>query len=224
LDRRVVVGLVAGCVAAFAGFAGSFHPDVLVVRPSATIDVSGDVAVSVAGAAAHPPRGRYVVTAVDIEQTTLIGLGLAVVRGEEVVPRAHGVTSTEDSRVGRETYLESQRVAASLVTRRAGLDPAVVEVRFRDRSLTGPSAGLLYALVIADMTDVVAVPEGRVVAATGELDGSGLVRPVGFLDVKRKVARRAGATIFLVPPGGRALAPGAVSVATLDEALRAVGS
>ena len=224
LDRRVVAGLVVSVVAVVVVFACSFHPDVLIVRPSATIDVSRDVAVSVAGVAAHPPRGRYVVTAVDIEETNLVGLGLAVLRREEVVPRAHGVTGVEDEQVGRSSYLASQRVAAELVARRAGVDPSALEVRFRDRRLTGPSAGLLYALVVADMTDVVAVPEGRVVAATGALDPAGGVRPVGFLDVKRVVARRAGATLFLVPPGGRALAPGAVSVATLDEALAVVGS
>lgn len=231
LDRRTVVGLVAVVAVVLATFATSFHPDVLVVRPSATIDVTGDVVVS--GVASHPPRGRYVVTAVDIEQTNVVGLALAAVRGEQILRRAHGATGagSDPSGAGRASYRASQQAAAALVLARGvGADPSGVSVRVRDRELTGPSAGLLYALVVADMTDVVSVPAGRVVAATGELDTDGRVRPVSFVDEKRTVARRAGATIFLVPDGSpgaegrRARGPAVVSVSTLDEALAAVGS
>ena len=220
LDRRLVAAMVGVVVAVLVAFALSFHPDVLVVQPSATIDVSGDVVVS--GVASHPPRGRYVVTAVDIEETTLAGLGLAVLRGEEVVRRSPSVGGGGVGReVGRRHYRESQQLAASLALARLGRGGA--SVRFRDRGLTGPSAGLVYALVVADMTDVVQVPPGRVVAASGDLGPDGAVRPVSFLDVKRRVARRAGATVFLVPSGGGASA-GVIEVSNLDEALAAVGS
>jgi PDZ domain-containing protein len=227
LSRRVVAGAVGVVVAAAVAFASLFHPDVLVVRPSGSIDVSGDLSVSVPGSSVvfHPPRGRYVVTAVDIEETDVIGLGLARLRGDEVVPRAHDDAGTvSDPDAGRVAYRSSQQLAVSLVARRAGVDPAAVRVRFRDRHLTGPSAGLVYALLVADMADVVSVPRGRVVAATGELDASGRVRAVGFVSVKRRVARDAGATVFLVPAGSGSVGAGAISVATLDEALAAIGS
>ena len=75
------------------------------------------------------------------------------------------------------------------------------------------------------MAGVVDVPRGRVVAATGELTEDGRVRPVSFLDAKRSVARRSGATVFLVPSvAGSPVAPGTVAVSTLDEALAAIGS
>lgn len=225
LDRRVVAGLVGAVLAVVVVFALSFHPNVLVVRPSGSIDVSGDLSATAPGTGVsfHPPRGRYIVTAVDIEETNVVGLMLAIVRGDEVVPRAHDAAGpVSDSEAGRVTYRESQRLATTLVARRAGIDPSSVRVQFRDRGLTGPSAGLLYALVLADMADVVAVPRGRVVAATGELDASGGVRSVGFVQVKRRVAREAGATVFLVPAGSGG--GGAISVSTLDEALAAVGS
>ena len=232
LDRRLVAGAVGAVLAAVVAFALLFHPDVLVVRPSRSIDVSGDVAVAAPGTGIelHPPRGRYIVTAVDIEEVNVVGLVWAVVHGDEVVRRAHDdVPGTiSDPEAGRASYRSSQRLAAALVARRAGVDPSSGRVQFRDRGLTGPSAGLLYALVLADMADVVSVPPGRVVAATGELDAGGRVRAVGFVPVKRQVARAAGATVFLVPPGsvsgGRGGGGGAISVATLDEALAAVGS
>jgi CRP-like cAMP-binding protein len=233
LDRRVVAGMVAVVMAAMTMFAFSYHPDVLVVRPSRPIDVSSDIAIAVgasrsAPVALHAPRGRYILTAVDIEETTLAGLALAVAQGHDTLPRVQGEAAVEESRAGRERYQQSQRVALDLVARRAGIDPATLVVRFRDRGLAGPSAGLVYALVLADMADVVAVPPGRVIAATGELAPDGRIRAVGFIAMKREVAEGSGAALFLMPMvagrGGGPSSPGTVSVATLDEALAAVGS
>ena len=217
LDRRVVVGLAALAVSLLAAFAVLFHPDVLVVRPSGTIDVSRDIAVP----GLPPPTGRYVVTAVDIEETNLVGLAVAMARGEQTVPRAHGEVASAEERAGRASYHRSQTVAAESVSRLAGVDPAAV--RFRDRGLVGPSAGLVYALVLADMAGVVEVPRGRIVAATGDLTGDGRVQPVGYVDVKLEVARRSGATVFLVPDGSP-VGRGTVAVSTLQEALAVVGS
>jgi PDZ domain-containing protein len=227
LDRRILAGVVGAVLAVVVAFGLLYHPDVLIVRPSGSIDVSGDLSVSSlpgSDVPFHPPRGRYIVTAVDIEETNVVGLLSAVVQGDEVVARAHDDAATvADPEAGRAAYRDSQSLAAALVARRAGVDPAAVRVRFRDRQLTGPSAGLVYALLLADMTDVVSVPRGRVVAATGELDAAGRVRAVGFVHVKRRVARDAGATVFVVPSGSVG-ADGAIFVSTLDEALAAVGS
>ena len=229
LDRRVVAGMVAAVVGAVATFACLYHPDVLVVRPSRPIDVSADVVLGASASSLHPPRGRYILTAVDIEETTLAGLALAVVQGHDTLPRVRGAAADEESRVGRERYQQSQRVALDLVARRAGIDPRTLVVRFRDRGLAGPSAGLVYALVLADMADVVSVPSGRVIAATGELAPDGSVRAVGFIAMKREVAEGSGATLFLMPTAGvggagRSPSPGTVFVNSLDEALAAVDS
>ena len=74
------------------------------------------------------------------------------------------------------------------------------EVRFRTRpDVGGPSAGLAYALAIADMLDPADRARSRSVAATGTVDLDGRVGPVGGVREKAVAARSAGADVFLVP-------------------------
>ena len=73
------------------------------------------------------------------------------------------------------------------------------EVTFRRRDVGGPSAGLAYALAIADKLTPADEARGRTVAATGTIDVSGEVGPVGGVEQKAVAAHEAGATIFLVP-------------------------
>ncbi|HUP85534.1 MAG TPA: cyclic nucleotide-binding domain-containing protein [Acidimicrobiales bacterium] len=224
LDGRVLAAVTGAMVFVSAWFAVAFHPPVLVARPGDPIDVTGDVSVDAAVVGVGPPAGRYVATTVRLEEPNLVGLGLARLRGEPTMRMAQGAAASEDRRAGREAYQRSERTAVAVVARRAGLDPSMVRVRLRDRHLSGPSAGLVYALVLADMTRQVDVRRGEVVAATGALEDSGAVRPVGFVEVKREVASRSGAAIFLVPVGSSVERSRGgvrvVEVATLDEALR----
>lgn len=71
-------------------------------------------------------------------------------------------------------------------------------VRFADRDVGGPSAGLAYALAIADMLGA-GPPSPRVVAATGAVDPDGLVSEVCCAAQKSLAARHAGASLFLAP-------------------------
>jgi PDZ domain-containing secreted protein/Zn-dependent protease len=74
------------------------------------------------------------------------------------------------------------------------------QVEFRDRpDIGGPSAGLAYALVIADMIDTPDDARGRAVAATGTIDAEGRVGEVGGVPEKAVAAARAGADVFIVP-------------------------
>ncbi|MDQ4148416.1 MAG: PDZ domain-containing protein, partial [Actinomycetota bacterium] len=73
------------------------------------------------------------------------------------------------------------------------------EVRFRERSIGGPSAGLAYALAIADMLDPRDLARGRTIAASGTIQLDGDVGPVGGLDQKAESAGDARADLFLVP-------------------------
>jgi PDZ domain-containing secreted protein/Zn-dependent protease/CBS domain-containing protein len=73
------------------------------------------------------------------------------------------------------------------------------EIRFKDRDVGGPSAGLAYALAIADMLDRKDIANGRTVAASGTVEVNGEVGPVGGLDQKAAAAEAAGAEILLVP-------------------------
>lgn len=73
------------------------------------------------------------------------------------------------------------------------------EISFRERDVGGPSAGLAYALAIADMLDPADIGEGRTVGASGTVQVDGEVGPVGGLDQKAEAAEAAGADILLVP-------------------------
>ena len=73
------------------------------------------------------------------------------------------------------------------------------EIEFEDLDVGGPSAGLAYALAIADMLDPEDFAEGREVAASGTIQADGRVGPVGGLNQKVEAAEEAGADILLVP-------------------------
>jgi Lon-like protease len=89
-------------------------------------------------------------------------------------------------------------LGVSLDTR--GLDVDLpFELSFTRRDIGGPSAGLAYALAIADMLAQQDYAQGRVVATTGTIDADGEVGPVGGVAQKAVAADDAGAQLFLVP-------------------------
>jgi PDZ domain-containing secreted protein/Zn-dependent protease len=73
------------------------------------------------------------------------------------------------------------------------------EISFDERDIGGPSAGLAYALAIADKLTPGDEARGRSVAATGTVDLDGEVGPVGGVKQKALAAEEAGASLFLVP-------------------------
>jgi Lon-like protease len=87
----------------------------------------------------------------------------------------------------------------------------------RGLDVGGPSAGLTYALLIADMLDERDYARGRTIAATGEIGIRGDVTPVGGVASKAVAAEDAGADIFFVP-GPQ------VDEATAEIEVRGVGS
>lgn len=74
-----------------------------------------------------------------------------------------------------------------------------VKVVFRSGNTSGASAGLVFALEIYDQLSSEDLAQGRVVAATGTLDGDGTVGPIEGLALKLVAAERAGADVFVVP-------------------------
>ena len=103
------------------------------------------------------------------------------------------------------------------------------EVQFRQRAIGGPSAGLAYALAIADLLDDTDYASGRTIAASGTVDFAGEVGPVGGLNGKTAGAERAGADILLVPSGqadevGEGEDVGVHAVKDLREALEVLSS
>ena len=75
------------------------------------------------------------------------------------------------------------------------------QISFPERDVGGPSAGLAYAVAIADMLSAQDFARGRVVATTGTIDPDGDVGPVGGVEQKAVAAEDAGAQLFLVPQG-----------------------
>jgi PDZ domain-containing secreted protein/Zn-dependent protease/predicted transcriptional regulator len=73
------------------------------------------------------------------------------------------------------------------------------QISFAERNVGGPSAGLAYALAIADMLSARDYAGGRVIATTGTIDADGDVGPVGGVEQKAVAAEGAGAELFLVP-------------------------
>jgi Lon-like protease len=103
-----------------------------------------------------------------------------------------------------------------------------VDVKIDTASIGGPSAGLSMTLAILDLLTPGELTGGTIVAATGTIDGDGLVGDVGGVKQKTAGVRSAGAKLFLVPPGeeqearARAGKLPVVAVRNLDEAVDAL--
>jgi PDZ domain-containing secreted protein/Zn-dependent protease len=74
------------------------------------------------------------------------------------------------------------------------------EVHFRERrGIGGPSAGLVYALVIAEMLGPEDLGRNRTIAATGTIDAQGTVGEIGGVAEKARAAQDRQADVFIVP-------------------------
>jgi PDZ domain-containing protein len=105
--------------------------------------------------------------------------------------------------------------------------PFSFQVRDRE-NVGGPSAGLIYALAIADVLSAQDYAGGRTVAATGTIDPEGDVGPVGGVKEKAIAVQRADADVFLVPASevDQARRPGlpVVGVERLQRAIAALSA
>jgi PDZ domain-containing protein len=93
----------------------------------------------------------------------------------------------------------------------------------------GPSAGMAFALGIIDKVGGQDLTGGHIVAGTGTIDEAGNVGAIGGVAQKMEGARKAGATVFLVPKDNcgdalKAVPKGLrlVSVTTLSGAVQAL--
>jgi PDZ domain-containing protein len=101
-----------------------------------------------------------------------------------------------------------------------------IDVRIDSGDVSGPSAGLMWALGVVDLLTPGDLTEGRAVAGTGVIDLEGGVHPVGGIGHKVLAADRAGAEVFLLPKANlkeaRNVEAGItlVPVEAIDQALR----
>ena len=202
LSRRAVgvaAAIAALAAGALAAFAFLYHPPVAVMEPGPPIDVVRDITVR--DRVVDRPTGRYLLMSVRSERRTLAGTLVAAIRGAPTRPLLPAAAARDQETLGHEAFRDSERMAVEAAASAAGVDPGSLHVTIRDRGLIGPSAGLVYALALTDMLDRADLARGRVIAATGELDPSGRVWPVGFVAVKAGAARSAHAALLLVPRG-----------------------
>ena len=97
------------------------------------------------------------------------------------------------------------------------------------QEIGGPSAGLTFALTIAELLTPQDLTRGRTIADTGTIDDDGTVGAVGGVEQKVVSAKRKGVDIFLVPRANYAEARRAadnvlrvIPVSNLREALEAL--
>ncbi|WP_170323866.1 PDZ domain-containing protein [Cryptosporangium phraense] len=107
--------------------------------------------------------------------------------------------------------------------------PHPFQVSFDLDKIGGPSAGLMFALAVIDKIEPEDLTGGIFIAGTGEIDDEGNVGAIGGISQKMFAARRAGATVFLVPADNCLEAKGSapqglelVRVQSLDGALGAL--
>ena len=97
------------------------------------------------------------------------------------------------------------------------------EVSFPSSDVGGPSAGLAFALALADLLDPRDIAAGRTVAATGVIHLTGRVDPIVGVTAKRGSATDAGADVFVVSSADAGLIPDrplrVFGVRSLDEAI-----
>jgi Lon-like protease len=108
-----------------------------------------------------------------------------------------------------------------------------VQVSFTTGNVSGPSAGLAFAITLLDLLTPGSLTGGLDVAATGTIDEAGNIGPIGGLEHKAIAARRAGYDVFFVPAATRPDELEAahrragdslliIEVSTLDDALEAL--
>ena len=98
-----------------------------------------------------------------------------------------------------------------------------------DNEIGGPSAGTMFALAIYDKLTPGKLTNGKRIAGTGEIDGAGVVGPIGGIRQKMAGAAADKTKIFLVPDANcREAADGddfgmtLVRVKTLDSAINSL--
>ena len=72
-------------------------------------------------------------------------------------------------------------------------------ISFKSGEVSGPSAGLMWALGLYDLLTPRDLTAGRVVAGTGSISPDGEVAPIAGVGEKVLAATRAGADVFLIP-------------------------
>ena len=147
---------------------------------------------------------------------------------EKKIAKTEMVDSQLSAKFAALNYLENNypQLGTSKIT------PSDIEISLAKTG--GPSGGLAFALGIVELLTPENILKGRIVATTGTIDEKGGVGSIGGIAEKILAAKKAGATIFIVPERNcKDLAPSVakipdgikiVAVSSLEEAISALNS
>lgn len=246
--RSLTLAVCAAVVAALLAVAAFAPLPVSIVEPGLTVNVLGSNAgtqvITISGTPVRATSGqlRMLTVAATAPDASVHFIDVArawfntheaALPRDSVYPSGGSVKEIEKANLKEMT--ESQSAATTAALSHLGLSPSKVKVDLKLADVGGPSAGLLFTLGIIDKINGNGhggdLTGGRNIAGTGTIDGAGKVGAVGGVPLKEQAARKAGATVFLVPraecsdataqrPGGLRLIP----VDTLNGALAALAA
>jgi PDZ domain-containing protein len=126
---------------------------------------------------------------------------------EKKIARTEMVDSQLSAKVAALDYLEKNY--PQLGTEK--IAPSDIDISLAKTG--GPSGGLAFALGIVELLTPENILKGRIVATTGTIDESGTIGSIGGIAEKILAAKKAGATLFLVPENNcKDLAPGLANI------------
>jgi PDZ domain-containing protein len=109
------------------------------------------------------------------------------------------------------------------------VDAFPFDIEIASGDVGGPSAGLMFALGLYDALTPADLTGGETIAGTGTIDPEGVVGPIGGIEDKVIGARRAEASVFIVPRRNMRELRGVdvgdlrlIPVSTFDEAVAAL--
>jgi PDZ domain-containing protein len=155
-----------------------------------------------------------------------------------VMPRSlfykDGTSAATEKAIAKTEMVDSQLSAKVAALKYLELDAKPSDIAISLEKTGGPSGGLAFALGIVELLTPENILHGRGVASTGTIDEGGNVGAIGGVAEKILAARKAGATLIIVPKGNcKDIAPGVATipkgmkiaaVSTLKEAIAALNS
>jgi PDZ domain-containing protein len=242
--RSTILAVCAAMVAALVAVAAFAPLPVTIVVPGPTADVlganKGTQIITVTGAPVRATSGQLRMVTISPNASVHLSdvwhawwaTSQAAMPRDSIYPSG---SVKEVEKVSLKQMTDSQQSATAAALKHLGLSSSQVKVTLQLADVGGPSAGLLFSLGIVDKVNGNGrggdLTGGRIIAGTGTIDTAGKVGAVGGVPLKEQAARRAGATVFLVPlaecadakaelPSGLRLIP----VQTLDGALSALAA
>ncbi|MEU0933100.1 MULTISPECIES: S16 family serine protease [unclassified Embleya] len=187
----------------------------VLITPGSVADTLGEdggrPVVEISGpAAVYPTTGHLLLTTIHASGrddkrrlASLIGAWWdseeSVVPRKSVYPDGKSVEQVVETNV--KDMVKSQDSATVAALKYLGKSPDQVKVTLHLNDVGGPSAGLFFALGIVDKLTEGQLTGGRTIAGTGAIDANGKVGEIGGLPMKLLAAKRAGATVFVLPKG-----------------------